>query len=212
MSPQTWWYLSRSSGMVAAVLLLASLVWGVLLSTRALKPIDRPAWLLSMHRWLTMLAVVATGVHLAALVADGYVHFGPKELLVPMASTWKPGAVALGVVALYLLVLVTVTSVFMRWLPKRLWRAVHATSYAMGWLAVVHGAMAGTDASNRVYQAVALLLVIAAVSATALRVVVGRHAVAAAGRQRAPRTSTPGSAPVSSPSATVSTPPLKVAR
>jgi methionine sulfoxide reductase heme-binding subunit len=176
MNPQTWWFLSRASGMMAGILLICSLIWGVLLSTRALKPADRPAWLLAMHRWLAALAVIATIVHLWALVADNYLQFGAKELLVPMASPWKSGAVTLGVIALYLMVLVQVTSLLMKRLPKRLWRAVHYTSYAMVWFALMHGALAGTDASNRLYQAVALLLTILAVTGATLRISMGRHA------------------------------------
>ena len=100
MNQQIWWYLARASGMVAVVLLVASLVLGVLLSTRALKPVDSPAWLREMHRWVSMLAVVATGTHLAGLVADSYAHFGWREILVPGASSWKPTAVTVGVIAL----------------------------------------------------------------------------------------------------------------
>ena len=44
MNEKVWWYLSRSSGIIALVLLVLSVVWGVLLATRALKPHDRPAW------------------------------------------------------------------------------------------------------------------------------------------------------------------------
>ena len=63
----------------------------------------RPAWVLDLHRFLGVLAVVFAGVHLLGLVADSYVHFGPAELFVPLASSWRPGPVAWGVVALYLL-------------------------------------------------------------------------------------------------------------
>lgn len=176
MSPQTWWYLSRASGLVAWALLVASLVWGVLLATRALKPADRPAWLLGVHRALAAAACVTTAVHLAALVADSYVHIGWAEILVPGASSWKPGALAVGVVALYLLVAVQATSLAMRRLPRRWWRWVHVTSYAMTWSATVHAGMAGTDASSRVYQAVALVLTIGGVTAALVRVLLGRHA------------------------------------
>lgn len=103
MNEQTWWYLSRASGMVAWVLLAASCLWGVLLVTRMMKPADRPAWLLDLHRWLGALAVVTTAMHLGALVADNYVHFGWREILVPQASAWKRGPVTVGVVTMYLL-------------------------------------------------------------------------------------------------------------
>ena len=174
MNPQLWWYFARASGMVAAILLVASLVWGVLMATRALKPVDKPAWMLAMHRWFSGLAVTGVVIHIAALVADSYVHFGAKEILVPMASSWKPGAVTLGVVAMYLLVLVQVTSLAMKRLPKRVWRGIHLTSYGLTWLVFVHAGLAGTDVSNRVYQVVALLLTIVAVTAAVLRVTMGR--------------------------------------
>lgn len=175
MSPQLWWYMSRASGLVAWVLLMASLVWGVLLATRVLKPLDRPAWLLAMHRWLSGLAVTATVLHLATLVADNYVHFGVREILVPFGSSWKRGAVAWGVFGMYLLIAVQVTSLLMKKLPKRLWRSVHTGSYALVWVVTVHAGTAGTDATNRVYQVVALLLTIAAVTAVVLRLMVGRR-------------------------------------
>jgi predicted ferric reductase len=174
MNEQIWWYFSRSSGMVAGILLVLSLVWGAFMATRALRPLDRPAWMLAMHRWFSALAVLGVVVHLAALVADNYVHFGVKELLVPMASSWKPGAVAIGVVATYLFVLVQGTSLAMKHLPKRLWRSIHVTSYVMTWMVFMHAGLAGTDVSNRVYQVVALLLAIIAVTATMLRVILGR--------------------------------------
>jgi DMSO/TMAO reductase YedYZ heme-binding membrane subunit len=180
MNPQVWWYLARASGIVAWVLLVASVVWGVLLATRVLKPADRPAWLLAMHRWLSALAVTCTGLHLGALVADSYIHFGWAELFVPWASAWKPTAVAIGVIAFWLLVLVQVSSLMMRRLPKRMWRGIHITSYVMVWSVSVHAGLAGTDVSNRLYQAVALLLTIAAVSAAMIRVLTPRRARRAA--------------------------------
>ena len=194
MNPQLWWYFARASGMVAAVLLVASLVWGVLMATRALKPVDRPAWMLAMHRWFSGLAVTGVAIHIAALVADSYVHFGTKEILVPMASSWKPGAVTLGVVAMYLLVLVQATSLAMKRLPKRVWRGIHMSSYVLTWLVFVHAGLAGTDVANRVYQVVALLLTIVAVTAAVLRVTMGRAARRGAAAA-APTTQVPAVAP-----------------
>ena len=67
-----------------------------------------------MHRFLGGAAVTFTGLHVAGLVADSYVHFGVADVLVPGASSWRPGAVAPGVVSLYLLAAVELTSLFMR--------------------------------------------------------------------------------------------------
>src|SRR5688572_10483919 len=128
-----------------------------------------------MHRWFSALAVLGTVVHVLALVADNYVHFGMKEILLPMGSSWKAFPVTLGVIAMYLLILVQVTSLFMKKLPRHLWRSIHFSSYGIVWMAVLHAGLAGTDASNRLYQFVALVLTTAAISAVVVRLVVGRR-------------------------------------
>ncbi len=151
MNPQTWWYMSRASGMVAWLVLAASCLWGILLVTRMLKPADRPAWLLDLHRWLGSLAVVTTGIHLATLVADNYVHFGWRELFVPNGSPWKTGPVTWGVMAFYLLVVIQLSSLIMKRLPRRLWHGIHLLSYLLFAVATVHGVSAGTDHTNLVF-------------------------------------------------------------
>ncbi len=121
MNEQIWWYLARSSGIVALVLLLLSLVWGILLATRVLRPNDRPAWLLDLHRWFGSLAVVMTALHLTGLVLDSYVSFGVADILVPGASSYRPLAVAFGILAMYALVAVQASSWVRKRLPRVLW-------------------------------------------------------------------------------------------
>ena len=188
VNEQVWWYLARATGIVTLVLLVAGLVLGVLLSTRAMKPHDRPAWLLAMHRWLSSLVIAGTAIHVVALVADSYAQFGLVEILIPMTSAWRPVAVTFGVAAMYLLVAIHVSSVLMKRLPKAAWRRIHALSALLVWSAVIHGALAGTDATNPVYQALAWLFVSVAVSAGIIRVVVGRNAKADRNPRRAAAT------------------------
>lgn len=171
MNEHVWWYLSRSSGIVALVLLVASVVWGVLLSTRALKPHDRPGWLLEVHKWLGGTALVMTGLHLLGLYLDGYIDYGVRELVVPGASEYRPLAVAIGVLSAYVMVAVQVTSYLRRRLSKRVWHGIHLLSYGLVWGAALHAGLAGTDTVNRAYQVLALLLSMIAVAATLIRIV-----------------------------------------
>jgi DMSO/TMAO reductase YedYZ heme-binding membrane subunit len=186
VNDQVWWYLARSSGMAAAVLMLAALVLGVLATTRALKEIDRPAWLVALHRWLSVLTAAAIVTHLAALVADSYVHFGLVELLVPGTSSWRPLAVSLGVIALWAFAVVHVSSLAMKRLPRVWWRRLHLLSYLSVWAGAVHAGTAGSDTTNAVYRVVAVLLTMAAVAAVLMRVVLGRYSARAAATRRAP--------------------------
>ena len=98
-----------------------------------------------MHRWLGGTALVFTGVHVVALLADQYVHFGLSAILIPFASKWHPVAVAWGVVAFYLLLAVELTSLARAHLSKRAWRRVHTASFVLFVMATVHGLTAGTD-------------------------------------------------------------------
>lgn len=156
MSSQVWWFVSRSSGMVAWALLSLSVCWGLFVSTRAVARASTPAWLLDLHRFLGGLAVTFTAIHLVGLWADTYVEFGWAELFVPMQSTWKAGPVAWGIVATYLLVAIEVTSLAMRRLPRRLWRWIHHLSLPLYAMATYHGVLAGTDRSNAVFRLLAI--------------------------------------------------------
>ncbi|HET6953084.1 MAG TPA: hypothetical protein VFI47_22070 [Acidimicrobiales bacterium] len=174
MSANMAWYAARSAGIVAWLLVTASVVWGLFVSTRVLGGRPTPKWLLDLHRFLGGLAVTFTAVHLAGLVADNYVHFGAADLLVPFATGWKPAAVALGIVAFWLLAAVELTSLLMRRLPRRLWRAVHMSSYGLFWFATVHGIWAGTDTGNSIYTGAVSVAVTLVVFLTIVRMLAGR--------------------------------------
>ena len=141
----TWWYLARASGLVAWALLSASVLWGLCLSTRVFDRSVSPKWLTDLHRFLGGTALLFTGMHLATLVGDSYVHFGTKEVLVPVASTWRPVAVAWGVIALWILSAVEGTSLLIKHLPRRLWHAIHLSSFVLFVAATTHAITAGTD-------------------------------------------------------------------
>lgn len=145
MNSQLWWYLARSGGIVAWALLAGSVMWGLALSTKVLRGRPRPNWILDLHRFLGGLALVFTGVHVLSLVLDSYVHFGPVEVLVPFTGTWHPVAVAWGVIGLYLLLAVELTSLVRKRISKRLWRSTHYLSFPLFLLTTVHALAAGTD-------------------------------------------------------------------
>lgn len=146
MNDKLTWYISRSSGWVAFVLLAVTVVWGILGITKIIERRGLPRWMLDLHRYVALLTVAFTAVHLGALVADNYIHIGWKELFVPYALDWKPGAVTFGIIAFYLIIAVQVSSWLRGRLPRRVWRTVHLVSYPALWMVAVHGLKAGSDA------------------------------------------------------------------
>lgn len=186
MNDHLAWYVARASGIVGLGLLTMAVAWGLLFGTRLLQGRPSPKWLLDLHRFLGGLAVVFTAIHVAALVADNYVAFAPVDLLVPLASDWRPGPVAWGIVAMYLLVAVELTSLAMQRLPRRLWRLVHLSSYALFWAAILHGATAGTDAGHPAYLGAVTSGIGAVALLTGYRVITLRRRAAARHRRAAP--------------------------
>lgn len=169
MNPQFWWYATRASGIVAWLLLTASVLWGVVLSTKAFPEHRRPAWLLDFHRWLGALTVAFVVLHVASLIADSYVTFDIADVSIPFVSDWKPLPVALGIVAAWGLLAVEVTSLAMRRIPKKVWRAVHLVSYLIFWLTTLHAAFAGSDTSRALYQVTGAASIVAVAWATVYR-------------------------------------------
>lgn len=166
-----WWFVARSSGLVAWGLAALAVLWGLLLSTRILGRKVRPSWLLDLHRFLGGLTVVFIAIHLTGLILDPFVDFGAVQVLVPFASTWKPLAVAWGVVAFYLLLAVEFTSLLRNRIPKQWWRAVHFSSYAIFVLGTVHLLTAGTDRRSPILLWTVVAAITAVSAMTLLRIV-----------------------------------------
>lgn len=173
MNAHTWWYASRATGFVAWALVATAVIVGLILSTRLARRRPTPAWTLDLHRFLGGAALVAILLHLVGLVVDDYVDFGVADLLVPFASSSEPSAVALGIVALYLLLAVQGSSVLMRRLPRRYWRAIPLTSFVAFWASTFHLQLAGTDAANPVARWAVRVAMVAVLFLTFVRIVDG---------------------------------------
>jgi DMSO/TMAO reductase YedYZ heme-binding membrane subunit len=155
------WYVARSSGIVAWALILLTIVWGLLLATRVLGRRPTPAWLLSLHRYLGALAVAFVAVHVGAILLDSYTNFGITDVLVPFTGSWHPLAVAWGIVGMYLLAAIEITSLLRNRMSKRAWHAVHLLSYFLFASTTVHMLTAGTDVKAIMASSAAVLVGVA---------------------------------------------------
>jgi methionine sulfoxide reductase heme-binding subunit len=99
-----------------------------------------------LHRNIALLAGGFLALHIAAIVADTYTSIPLTAAFVPFASPYQRFRLALGTVALDLLIVLVATSLARARLGYRGWRLVHWCGYACWPVAVAHGAGAGTDA------------------------------------------------------------------
>ena len=139
------WYATRAAGLVALLLLTASTLLGVLTAGRLCTPRWPRFLTVGLHRNIALLAGVFLALHIATIVADSYTSIPLTAAFLPFATPYKRFWLALGAVALDLLIALVVTSLARTRLGFRGWRLVHWCGYACWPLAVAHGAGAGTD-------------------------------------------------------------------
>ncbi len=147
MFNQVLWFATRGAGAVSLLMLTASVVFGIVTVAR-FQHVEWPRFFnYEMHRRVSLLAIVFLAVHVLAAVFDPFTSLGLAAALMPLASTYRPVPVALGVIALYLFTALIVSSLLRRHIGQRTWRAIHWASYAMWPMALLHGFTAGSDAS-----------------------------------------------------------------
>ncbi len=167
------WYLTRATGLVALVLLTASMALGLLSSVRY----QRPAWprfvTAGLHRNTSLLALVFTGIHIVTTLADSYVPIRVQDVVIPFISVYRPLWLGLGTVAFDLMLALTVTSLLRTRMSYPTWRLVHWCSYLCWPVAVLHGLGTGTDTPVRWVLAVTMVCVAVIAGLTAWRLAYG---------------------------------------
>lgn len=198
------WYVIRGSGIVAFVLLSASLSWGLMVSSKVFGRAVKAKGLQWLHESLGLAALGATVIHMVALAMDEFVDFTWVDVLVPGVSSWDPLAASLGVVAFWMLALVSLSFYVKRWIGQGAWRTIHHLSFGLFAAATLHGVIAGTDASNPAVVALFVGCTAIVLLLTAIRLIgmdAGRAGSGAAARA-ATRRAGPGRQEVASTSAT----------
>lgn len=138
------WLVARAAGLVAFGLLTLSVWLGLGMSTRVLGP-RRQKPLLALHRTLAWTGLSMLGLHVGALLLDPTLHFNLLSVLVPGAASWKPGSVAMGVVAGWLALALAASFRARKWIGQKGWRRLHYASFGAFWLALGHALLTGTD-------------------------------------------------------------------
>lgn len=174
------WYLTRATGLVALVLLTASMALGLLSSVRY----ARPAWprfvTAGLHRNTSLLALAFTAIHIATTLADSYAPVRLQDVVIPFISAYRPLWLGLGAIAFDLMLALTVTSLLRTRMSYRSWRLVHWGSYLCWPVAVLHGLGTGSDTPTRWVLALTGVCVAVIAGLTAWRLAYGWPAHAAA--------------------------------
>ena len=157
----TFWLIARATGLLAVALVSATIVAGLVLKGHPLVML-RPAGVPDVHRFLSLLALMAVALHGVALVLDSTVEVTPQALVVPGLVPYRPLWTAVGVVAAELMLLVHLSFRYRKRIGVRNWRRLHWVTYAIFAGAALHGLLAGTD-SDRPWALSAYVLIVGTV-------------------------------------------------
>lgn len=173
-SDPTLWILARSTGVVAYALLTSTVLAGLTAKSRPVRSLS-PAATVDLHRFLSLLSLMAVALHGAFLALDASVPIPVVALLIPGTSPYRPLWVALGVLGAELMLLIHLSFRFRRRIGVRTWRRLHYATYLAFGGATAHGLMAGSDSARPWALAMYVLASGAVVALTAWRVLGARR-------------------------------------
>jgi methionine sulfoxide reductase heme-binding subunit len=153
------WYATRTAAISAYVALSATAALGMCRSLVRVAHVRNPRtlWLLDVaHPYLALITAAFVALHLISLVLDPLIPFSPLNLLLPIAEPYRPLASGLGVLALYALLVVWLSSWLRRYIAYARWKTLHYTSFIAFVMVTAHGLLAGTDAGEGWMRAVYL--------------------------------------------------------
>lgn len=148
------WYVIRASGMMLYLLIWATVVLGLGVTTRYFDGWLSKGTTYSLHSYVPQLAYAFLAAHLLGLTIDEYLPFTFVELLAPFRSPITEPWTGFGVIAMYLFLIIVVTVALRRYIPYRIWRFLHMLAFPLYFLALMHGIGTGTDTGTFWAQAI----------------------------------------------------------
>jgi methionine sulfoxide reductase heme-binding subunit len=171
--PSIYWYLTRSTGAVALVLLTLAIALGVL----DVRRFSTPRWprfvVDSLHRNVSLLAMVFLLLHILTSVLDSFAPISLVDAVVPFAGSYRPFWLGLGAISFDLLLAVTITSLLRKRMGYASWRAIHWLTYASWPVALLHGLGTGSDVKSTWLLALSIACLAVVLGAVLIRVVDG---------------------------------------
>jgi len=152
--------ISSVLGLCAIIILSINFLLGLMLSTaykRSVywKKLPRKIQKLNLqqvHNWTAYVAFALILIHPLVLLFDGATKFFIPDIVIPFHSSYQSIWTALGVISLYAVILVIITTqkfIKMR-LGFRVWKNIHLFSYGTALLMCLHGIFLDPELKNRI--------------------------------------------------------------
>lgn len=143
-----FWYVTRVAGLVSFFLLYIVMFLGLSIRTPILNKIVKPIHSLNIHAWLSVQALILVIVHGGVLLFDKYAAFSWLDISVPFFNKTYGWSLAAGIMAMYLMLVLILTSYFKKFINYKVWRLIHFLNIALYAMGVYHALNLGTDLAS----------------------------------------------------------------
>ncbi len=164
------WHLIRSSGIFAYILLTMSMIWGLFLSNQLIKDWSPGPVSMTVHSTLSWLSVSLSLIHALLLMVDAYFTYTLVDIFVPFTGPYRPLWVGLGTLSFWVLLLVSISFVFKKWLGQKTWKRLHYMSYGVYFMSTLHGLFAGSDSEILGFKVMIALGILVVILLTGARI------------------------------------------
>jgi sulfoxide reductase heme-binding subunit YedZ len=147
-SPHFFWLASRATGVIALVLVAASVGIGLALSGRLTRRPGAPGYLKTVHEATALVSLVMIAAHGALLLGDGYLRPGLAGILLPFQMDRQPAWTGVGILAGWLAIIVGLSFYVRKWIGTQVWRWLHRWTLGVYVLGVGHALGSGSDARS----------------------------------------------------------------
>jgi sulfoxide reductase heme-binding subunit YedZ len=186
-SEYIWWLASRASGIVALVLITASVLLGLTMAAKVVTARGVRPMLARIHEHAALAGLIAIAVHGITLIGDAWLNPGVDGVLIPFRMGYEPFFTGLGTVAGYLAVALGLSFYARKRIGAKLWRKAHRATVVVYVLAIVHTLGAGTDAGSSWLRAFMLATGVPILALFIARVRPARAPAKAPAKAREPR-------------------------
>ncbi len=171
---KSYWFISRSSGLVAYSLVTLGVLWGLIQSGGLFRTRFSPVLALGLHSFLNWMGLGFAALHGLILLGDGYIHIDLPRVFTPFLSEYRPVPVGLGIISFYLMLLLSLSFYARSLLGQRAFRLLHYVSFAVFVMVTAHGIYAGSDSGTLWWMYAASIVFVAGL--TVARIVSTRAA------------------------------------
>lgn len=158
-----WWMTMRVLGIGAFIMIAVGLSIGIFYSVPYLNPRTKKR-VYDWHNFLTVGGSALAVAHSIIPIVDNYTPYTWGELLIPFSASHHPILSGLGTIAMYLLLMLILTTDLRNRIKRSVWLTLHLFAYPTLFIVLIHSFFIGTDSDEPYIQlvyigAIAMLLI-----------------------------------------------------